>query len=509
MTEAAPWLVLGGGATAVACIGAVLVVILRAVRHARHVTPPGAARSALETALTDATADEEAVMPLLLAAAIETSGATAAAVTWLSDDGRRRSFSANLDPVTARNIVRELVEAGTIGLADRRGDDPERSAVRDGKLIVSLPRRSGALGVYWTEGAPDDVTRIEPELEQLLAATFHARTEPGDGAERVEQRLPTQGTALAQPSLRVAKFHETVDLAPILRAIAHSARADCGADGAAAAVHDSRDEPGIAETLELADYERAWVEPILGAVTVVPSITRYVGAQAIPEDEAYEAIATTVVVPLREPDGDPIGNLVAIWRRDIGDEADARLNELETLADDARMALGNAIRFRRLQAIAVRDRGSGAFDERYFFGALGDACRLAHENSEPLLLLAATAADVTSATGHVDLSALERSLAAAVQRVANIVADRGIACRINLGTLAAIVPGTTAAAERELVASVRAALREPQSEAPTTSWRLATVELEPSDDADAIWQRALDALGKPLETRRLAEARTG
>jgi GGDEF domain-containing protein len=428
-------------------------------------------------------------MPRFLAAAIEASRATAAAVTWLAESGRRRSYSANFDVDAARRAVQELVDANAAHVVSRRDAEPTAPLGRYERLIVPIRARGrvGALGVYWDDAPPVDVAAVAGELEQLVTATF--------GAESYGQESRPGGP----------DFHATLDLPPLVRTIAEAAVTRCAADGAAAAVHEPGDGDPVVGTVQLADYEQRWVDPIVSAEASVPSITRYVDPYGSGQDDPDDAIATMIVVPLRDGEDESVGNVVAVWRRDLRDDVDIQLSELEAIAEDARPALDNAIRFRRLQALAVRDPATGVFDQRYFAGALADACGAA----ESVLVVAAAAVDLADVGTPIEIAALERSLNGVAARFAAVVGDRGVACRVNLGTLAAIVRGSTAATGSALVEELRAVLLEPPAHEPAPTWQLAAVERAPTDDADALWSRTLDALapvGRAADAARLAGA---
>lgn len=483
MSEAGPWLVLGGAAVVIACVVAVLVLVVRVLRARRVDAEDGTALTALEEALSAPTPDDDTLMPLLLAAAISVSGADAAALSFVAPSGRRRSYSANFEAATARQVIEELLEA-------------EVPAEGRERVVVPIASRSGALAVYWLDEAPSERDGIAAELERLVATTFRARAE---SPERMQRAEPQTGEWWS----RIADLNATLELEPLLRKVLETAVAESAADGAAASVRDAAADGPVAETMQLDDHERDWVDPILRAETVVPSITRYVGAQSPPD----AGIATTIVVPLRDADGEAIGSLVAVWRRDIGDEVDARLADLEALADHARVAIDNAVRFRRIQIVAVRDPVSGIFDQRYFLGALSDACDVAQEQSKPLLLVALSAVDVTAAAHDVDLAALETSLAETAARIAEVVGDGGVTCRVALGTFAAIVPSLTLATGRRLLDRLAEVLTETEDGDPIVRWQLGAVERKRYEQADALWVRAVGELG-PLgqESERTATA---
>jgi hypothetical protein len=331
MSGLAPWLVVGGAAAMIVCVGITLATVPRALRR-RRAPVPGAtsARSALAQA-ADSGADDDTLMPLLVAAAIDAARADAAVVTFVRAGDRRRSYSANLDVREARSVVDALVGEGPGPLPAGLVTPIER------------PSLTGALGVYWQDEAERDVQRTD--LEELVALAFR----PLPGVESVVRPAAEEDT---ERWSRLADFNGTLEAAPLLRKIVGTALADCGADAAAARIGTPEVEP-FTEVRAFAEHELQWAETVLDSNPLMPSITRYLARSDADIAASEPSIATAIVVPLRDTDGNAAGSLVAVWRVDLADEGDARLAELEQLADDARAALGNALRFQRLQSIAA------------------------------------------------------------------------------------------------------------------------------------------------------------
>jgi hypothetical protein len=325
MSAIGPWLVVGGAALVVVCVVLTLTALRRGLRRSRPSPRDARApRSALAQAAAGA-GDDDALMPLLVAAALDVARADAAVVTFVRTGDRRRSYSANLDVAEARSVIDALV-------AGAPGPLPAH-------LVVPVERRtiSGALGVYWRHEGERDVQPTD--LEELIALAFPAQP----GVEAVaHESLPEESERWS----RLADFNGTLEPEALLRKIVAAALADCGADAAAGRIAATDLEP-VSEVSEFDEHEFAWTESVLASEPLVASITRYL----VRSDEA--SIGTAIVVPLRDADGGATGSLVAVWRRDLGGAGDTRLAELELLADDARAALGNAIRFRQLQSIAA------------------------------------------------------------------------------------------------------------------------------------------------------------
>jgi hypothetical protein len=324
MSEIGPWLVIGGAVLVILCVGVTLTALRRAFRRSRAAAEDAATpRSALEEAAAGAP-DDDSLMPLLVAAALDAGRADAALVTFVRAGDRRRSYSANLDVREARGVIDALV-------ADSPGPLPS-------SLVVPIDRSAvtGALGVYWREEGARDVRPTD--LEELVALAFR----PQPCAESVARETPAEGT---ERWSRLADFNGTLEPADLLQKIIGAALTDCRADAAAGRIAAPDLDP-VSEIRAFAEHELQWTESVLASEPLVPSITRYL----VPGGEG--SIATAIVVPLRDAHGVATGSLVAVWREDLAGEGDGRISELEVLAADAAAALGNAIRFRQLQSIA-------------------------------------------------------------------------------------------------------------------------------------------------------------
>lgn len=330
MSGLAPWLVVGGAAGVIVCVAMTLAAVPRALRRRRApVAGTTPARPALEQAAASG-ADDDTLMPLLVAAAIDAARADAAVVTFVRAGDRRRSYSANLDVREARSVIDALV-------AERPGPLPAA-------LVAPIERRSlsGMLGVYWRDEAEREVRRSD--LEELVALAF--RSLPS--VESVARTAPEEDT---ERWSRLADFNGTLEAAPLLQKIVGAALTDCGADAAAGRISTPELQP-VTDVTAFAENELQWAETVLDSSPLMPSITRYLARSDAESAGSEPSIATAIVVPLRDIDGVAAGSLLAVWRFDLAGEADERLAELEQLAEDARAALGNALRFQQLQSIA-------------------------------------------------------------------------------------------------------------------------------------------------------------
>jgi GGDEF domain-containing protein len=477
VNDIGPWLVVGGAALVVLCAAVTVALLLRVLRRSRRALADAAsARSALGEAAAGGATDER-LMPLLLGAAIEATGAAAGVVTVVREGDRRRSYSTGLHVHEARSAIDELVDLRPQELVRRhRGGVLPASVV----LPIERPGITGALAVYWRdEGLLGEIPTAD--LEELLATAF----QPLPGAAEA----PGTDGGESERWSRLADLTATLEPAALLRKIVAAALAECGADAAAARMPGPAEQEPVSEVRGFAEHERPWAESVLASEAVVPSITRYIAAREAPA-ASEPSIATALVVPLRAPDGGTVGNLVAVWRADLGERADRKVVELELVADDARAALGNATRFQQLQALAVRDPATGLFDAQYFFGRLAGAVDAARRSGEPLVLLVFAAAEIEAGAPDLRVASLEQALASGSARIASAVGELGVTCRLGLGEFASILPNTDLARAQASLAAVTQELpREAAGETPLR-WSASAVELGDGERADELWQRA-------------------
>lgn len=461
MSALGPWLVVGGAALVVVCVVVTLVVLLRVVRRGRAsfngVRP---ARSALITATTEGVPDDDKVMPLLLAAAVEVARADAAVVSFVRAGDRRRSYSVDLEVGEARSVIDLLVASA--------GHEPNGITIP-----IERPGLTGALAVLWQEEAPEKAPIRE--LEDLVESAFPPGgppTAPSLAAEAVDDRARV---------VRNADLSRTLDHALLLQKIVDLALRDCGADAAAARFRFVPEQEQVSEIRQFAENEQQWAEQVLASETHLPSLTRYAGG-------GEGLIATAIVVPLGS-EGDVIGTLVAAWRRDLAQDADVKMAELEVLAEDARPALENASRFRRLQALAGRDPATGLFDRQHFFDLLADAVDTARRTAQPLVLLLVAAAEI-EVEDDLQLASLEDTLVNVSARIAEGVRELGVTCRVGLGEFAAITTTTDAAKVQRLADTLVKELPARTTGMTTIRWSAGVVQLDEDESAEALWQRA-------------------
>ena len=269
---------------------------------------------------------------------------------------------------------------------------------------------------------------------------------------------------------------ELVELcAHVLRVAVDAAAADAGA----IAINCSEPDASIVDSSGLTTFETDWLALSLHAHNNSSIITRYLYDDLTGLDER---IGTLVLVPLRDSEGEPIGNLAALWRSDLVEEAEVRLHALEVVAADASAALTNAVRFHEVSALSIRDTGTGLLNRRYFAGRLDAEVERAQQSSASLTLLHVGLEEGRAASPIVDSQ---------LKEVADLVrfelGARGEICRVGSAELAALVR-TSLAELRSALEQIRRRLAERGDGAVINAF-----ELDEGEDSASFFGRAMSS----------------
>lgn len=286
-----------------------------------------------------------------------------------------------------------------------------------------------------------------------------------------------------------AWFGGTVDLPELSSRLLDAAMRSCAPDAAAIAIHRSEPEPPLVESRGLTPYELEWLEAMLTAGNESEIITRYAR-------ESAEDIRTVLLVPLRDADGDAAGNVSAIWRTDLEQEADVRLLELTRTVGIAAGSFETALRFDAIAALSVRDAGTGLLDRRYFDGRLADEVDRAQRNGGVLGLLVVSVHGLGGLGERRGAAAADILLAQIADRLRALLPGSGEPCRLGGGELGLVLTdGQTAEAARTAVAELRTSLDELAARAGATlACTGAFAELRPDDTPASLENRAEQAL---------------
>lgn len=324
----------------------------------------------------------------------------------------------------------------------------------------------------------------------LLGLLALVLARPGRGLPEEE---PVWSTTPAEDAefdrLRVvADLATTIDLPDLCRRVLTVGLRVAEADAGAISVHCQAPVPSIVESSGLTSDDLEWLEHPLQAPNDSSIITRYLYEGL---DGIGQRFGTALLVPLRDAKGESLGNLAALWRVDLGAEADTRVRALEVAVADATAALTNAVRFHQVSALSIRDTDTGLLNRRYFAGKLDTEVRRAHKANEPLALLL-----VSSEWDDAEYGASPAADAQLVELADFVQHELGAgegACRLTPAVLAVHVPKTLAELEPTLV-RVRRRLAEGATGNGRRGGLVVVVQLEHGEDAEAFYHRAEVAL---------------
>lgn len=300
-------------------------------------------------------------------------------------------------------------------------------------------------------------------------------SEPGEAVKVV---APTHEPELER--LRnSASFAAELELAELCAHVLKVAVDAAAADAGAIAIDCSEPAESIVDSSGLTTFETDWLATSLRAHNDSSIITRYL-YDGVPGSN--ERIGTLVLVPLRDSEGEPIGNLAALWRSDLVEEAEARLHDLEAVAADAKAAITNAARFHEVSALSIRDAGTGLLNRRYFAGRLDAEVERARQSSASLTLLHVGLEDSRTASPIVDAQLKE-----VAELIRSELSDKGEICRVGFAELAALVP-TNLAELRAALEQIRRRLADRSDGAVINGF-----ELDEGEDSASFFGRAMSS----------------
>ncbi|HKB92946.1 MAG TPA: sensor domain-containing diguanylate cyclase [Gaiellaceae bacterium] len=335
-------------------------------------------------------------------------------------------------------------------------------------LLASLSRRSSQRA----DARVDDVVRV---LEQRMDELARELTGTLERAEEETRR-----------SSFLAEIAGSIDLDDVLARTLEAAAALPGIDAAIVRL-ESTPKPIVAAhgvSVEEAERQRLAGPPGGGPATAVELTYRY------PDETEGEPVRAGLAVPLTD-DGAPVGWL-ALYSRGPEhrfDQDDVRL--LEQLAARAAPAIENARRFREARRLADLDALTGLHNRRYFHETLAREVARAHRYGRRLALVVFDLDDFKQINDRIGHLAGDAVLAEAAERVREVVRSADIACRIGGDEFAVIVPESGIEQAQQLVVRIqRSVASRPVAQAGRLRLSAGVAELQPQDDAVALFERA-------------------
>jgi diguanylate cyclase (GGDEF)-like protein len=287
----------------------------------------------------------------------------------------------------------------------------------------------------------------------------------------------------------------SIDFEEVLERTLQAAGGIPGADASVVCLRRSVEGKPVVASLGLApgeaDLEGFIAGPPAGRRARAITLSyRYDASEA--EDDA--PIRGGLAVPLTF-EGELSGHLAVFTRSSEIAFGEAELAELEELAQRAGPAIENARRFEEARQLADLDALTGLHNRRYFHATLVREVSRAHRYGRQLALIVLDLDDFKAINDRVGHLAGDAVLAAAAERMREVVRAADIACRVGGDEFALIMPESTVADAEGLSRRIQAAFSSrPVGQVGNLHFSAGIAELRSEDDAVALFQRADDAL---------------
>jgi diguanylate cyclase (GGDEF)-like protein len=356
-------------------------------------------------------------------------------------------------------------------------------------------------------------------LAIILIVVLRRRRRPdADEVERLvneslagtEERLGALSTALAraeQENRRARQLGEigsTIDLDGVLTRTLEAAASLEGVDCAMVVLPSTEANTGepLVATLGMS-VEEAAAQP-----TAIPPDGRAARAMRVAysytREEAEEdgqPIRGGLAVPLRDDEGETIGTLAVFWRGGEYEPSEDDIALLEDLASSAGPSLENARRFREARQLADLDALTNLHNRRYFHETLARECSRAHRYDRRLALVLFDIDDFKAINDRIGHLAGDSVLAAVAERVHSVVRSADVACRVGGDEFGVILPESTLNDAEQLYRRVQFAVAaRPIGPFDRLHLSAGIAELRREDNAEALFQRADEALYRAKET---------
>jgi diguanylate cyclase (GGDEF)-like protein len=352
----------------------------------------------------------------------------------------------------------------------------------------------------------------------LIVVLMRRRRPDADEVERLvneslagtEERLGALSTALAraeQESRRARQLGEigsTIDLDGVLTRTLEAAAALEGVDCAMVVLPSTEANTGepLVATLGMS-VEEAAAQP-----TATPPDGRAARAMRVAYSYTHEEaeedgglIRGGLAVPLRDEEGETIGTLAVFWRGGEYEPSEEDIALLEDLASSAGPSLENARRFREARQLADLDALTNLHNRRYFHETLARECSRAHRYDRRLALVVFDIDDFKAINDRIGHLAGDSVLAAVAERVHSVVRSADVACRVGGDEFGVILPESTLNDAEQLYRRVQFAVAaRPIGPFDRLHLSAGIAELRREDNAEALFQRADEALYRAKET---------
>jgi diguanylate cyclase (GGDEF)-like protein len=350
--------------------------------------------------------------------------------------------------------------------------------------------------VVLMRGRRPDADQVERLVNESLAGTEERLGELSDALVRAEQE--------GRRARRLGEIGSTIDLDAVLTRTLEAAAAIEGVDCAMVVLPSTEantSDPLVA-TLGMS-VEEAAAQP-----TAIPPDGRTARAMRVAysytREEAEgdgELIRGGFAVPLRDEEGETIGTLAVFWRGGEYEPSQEDVALLEDLASSAGPSLENARRFREARQLADLDALTTLHNRRYFHETLARECSRAHRYDRRLALVVFDIDDFKAINDRIGHLAGDSVLAAVAERVHSVVRSADVACRVGGDEFGVILPESTLNDAAQLYRRVQLAVAaRPIGPFDRLHLSAGIAELRREDNAEALFQRADEALYRAKET---------
>ena len=171
------------------------------------------------------------------------------------------------------------------------------------------------------------------------------------------------------------------------------------------------------------------------------------------------------------------------------------LADLEALAERAGPAIDNAKQFREARQLADLDALTGLHNRRYFHETLAREVARAQRYDRDLALIVFDLDDFKAVNDRIGHLAGDSVLAAAAERIRDVVRSADIACRVGGDEFAVILPESTLADADQLYRRIQAAVSaRPLALVGRLHLSAGVADLRSEDDGTSLFERADAAL---------------
>ncbi|HEX6701669.1 MAG TPA: sensor domain-containing diguanylate cyclase [Gaiellaceae bacterium] len=351
-------------------------------------------------------------------------------------------------------------------------------AVAVAVLLVAVARRRSD-----HEDDNDRLARAVAEMNERMESVVG---ELSSAVERAEEE--------GRRSRVLAELAGSIDLDEVLSRTLQAAAALSGADAALISMTSSEGKPLVA-TLGLS-AEEAERQAVAGPPDGRRARSIAIAYKYTPEELAAQGdlIHSGLAIPLAAESG-PLGFLTIFTRTASHVFDDETLAELEALASRAGPAIENARRFREARQLADLDALTNLHNRRYFHETLAREVARAQRYNRHLALIVFDLDDFKAVNDRIGHLAGDSVLAAAAERVRDVVRSADIACRVGGDEFAVILPESGLDDADQLYRRLQAAVSSrPISQIGKLYLSAGVAELRAEDDAVTFFQRADEAL---------------